>query len=195
MSEPEHEPRSADPKAEPLGEHPGGDETARAKRCQEDVSRRRFLTVMSFAAGGLATAVIGVPVAGFVIGPLFERNPEEWRAVGAVDKFEIGKIVEVSFKDAASLPWSGVTAGTAAWLHRENADQFKAYSVNCTHLGCPVRWLPDANLFMCPCHGGVYYKNGEVAAGPPPRPLQQYRVRVTDGQVEVQTGPIPITTA
>jgi menaquinol-cytochrome c reductase iron-sulfur subunit len=24
-----------------------------------------------------------------------------------------------------------------------------AFSINCTHLGCPVRWLPDANLFMC----------------------------------------------
>jgi menaquinol-cytochrome c reductase iron-sulfur subunit len=67
-----------------------------------------------------------------------------------------------------------------------------AFTVNCAHLGCPVRWLPDARLFMCPCHGGVYYEDGRVAAGPPPHPLERYPVRVNDGQVEIQTEPIPI---
>jgi menaquinol-cytochrome c reductase iron-sulfur subunit len=41
---------------------------------------------------------------------------------------------------------------------------------------------------MCPCHGGVYYKDGSVAAGPPPRPLERYPVRVQDGQVEILVG-------
>ena len=45
---------------------------------------------------------------------------------------------------------------------------------------------------MCPCHGGVYYEDGSVAAGPPPHPLSRYPVRVTDGQVEIRTDPIPI---
>ncbi|MDQ2900037.1 MAG: Rieske 2Fe-2S domain-containing protein, partial [Acidobacteriota bacterium] len=48
-------------------------------------------------------------------------------------------------------------------------------------------------LFMCPCHGGVYYKNGDVAAGPPPKPLTKYPVRVRDGLVEILTKPTPIT--
>jgi menaquinol-cytochrome c reductase iron-sulfur subunit len=61
-------------------------------------------------------------------------------------------------------------------------------------LGCPVRWLPDADLFMCPCHGGVYYKDGKVAAGPPPRPLVKYPVRLRNGQVEIRTSPLPIST-
>jgi menaquinol-cytochrome c reductase iron-sulfur subunit len=66
--------------------------------------------------------------------------------------------------------------------------------VNCTHLGCPVRWLADADLFMCPCHGGVYYQDGTVAAGPPPKPLIRYDVRTVSGQVEIKTMAIPITT-
>jgi menaquinol-cytochrome c reductase iron-sulfur subunit len=45
---------------------------------------------------------------------------------------------------------------------------------------------------MCPCHGGVYYQDGTVAAGPPPRPLPQYPVRLVDGKVEIRTDPIPI---
>ena len=45
---------------------------------------------------------------------------------------------------------------------------------------------------MCPCHGGVYYKDGTVAAGPPPRPLTKYPVRVNGGRVEILTTPTPI---
>src|SRR3712207_8271662 len=41
----------------------------------------------------------------------------------------------------------------------------KAFAVNCTHLGCPVRWIQDASLFLCPCHGGVFYSDGRVAGG------------------------------
>jgi menaquinol-cytochrome c reductase iron-sulfur subunit len=93
------------------------------------------------------------------------------------------------------MPWAGVSAKTAAWLRRVSQDQFVAFSVDCTHLGCPVRWLADADLFMCPCHGGVYYQDGRVAAGPPPKSLVQYAVRTNNGEVEIKTIPIPITTS
>jgi menaquinol-cytochrome c reductase iron-sulfur subunit len=63
--------------------------------------------------------------------------------------------------------------------------------VQCTHLGCPVSWLAGARLFMCPCHGGVYYPDGRVAAGPPPEPLPRYPVRVRNGQVELMVSAIP----
>jgi menaquinol-cytochrome c reductase iron-sulfur subunit len=56
-----------------------------------------------------------------------------------------------------------------------------------------VSWLPTAKLFMCPCHGGVYYPDGTVAAGPPPQPLPTYQVRINNGQVEIQASAIPIT--
>ena len=78
------------------------------------------------------------------------------------------------FEDASPLPWAGVTARTAAWLRRDDAEHFTAFTVHCTHLGCPVRWVADAKLFLCPCHGGVYYADGTVSAGPPPKPLPQY---------------------
>jgi menaquinol-cytochrome c reductase iron-sulfur subunit len=94
--------------------------------------------------------------------------------------------------DTSPLPWAGVTAKTAAWLRRVSADRFVAFAVNCAHLGCPVRWLPDAQLFMCPCHGGVYYADGTVAAGPPPHSLAQYATRITGDDVEIHTAPIPI---
>ena len=98
----------------------------------------------------------------------------------------------MQYADASPLPWAGVTGKTAAWLRRVSEDKFIAFSIHCAHLGCPVKWLADARLFMCPCHGGVYYEDGNVAAGPPPHALRQYPVRVEGGNVEVHTEPIPI---
>ena len=157
-------------------------------------SRRQFLTRLCLAAGAPIAALVGVPVLGFLVAPLLRKAPRVWRPVGTLDKFQIGTTVEATFEDASPLPWDGLTSHSAAWLRRKSADEFIAFSVNCTHLGCPVRWLPDANLFMCPCHGGVYYEDGRVAAGPPPRSLVRYPVRVRNGRVEVLTSPVPIST-
>jgi menaquinol-cytochrome c reductase iron-sulfur subunit len=158
-----------------------------------ELSRRRFLARLSLAAGGTGAMIVAVPAAGFILAPFFTRTKEVWRPVGKVDAFKTGTTTAVQFEDASPLPWAGVTARSAAWLRRVNADTFIAFSINCTHLGCPVRWLAQASLFMCPCHGGVYYADGTVAAGPPPLPLPRYPVRVKDGQVQIQTSPVPIT--
>jgi menaquinol-cytochrome c reductase iron-sulfur subunit len=57
-----------------------------------------------------------------------------------------------------------------------------------------VNWRAGAELFLCPCHGGVYYSDGSVAGGPPPRPLVRYAVRIGDnGRVQVLTRPLTQT--
>jgi len=158
----------------------------------QPLKRRRFLARMSIALSAAVGTVLGVPVIGFLLSPLTRKSPRVWRPVGPVDSFPVGQTVNVRFEDASPLPWAGVTARTAAWLRRDDESHFTAFTVHCTHLGCPVRWVADANLFLCPCHGGVYYPDGTVSAGPPPKPLPQYPVRVHDGQVEILTSPIPI---
>lgn len=155
-------------------------------------SRRRFLSRLSIVLSGAIGAVATVPVIGFLLSPLARKGPRVWRSVGTVDQFKVGETVNVAFEDASPLPWAGVTARSAAWLRRDDVERFTAFSVHCTHLGCPVRWVADAQLFLCPCHGGVYYRDGTVSAGPPPRTLPQYPVRVRNGQVEILTSPIPI---
>jgi menaquinol-cytochrome c reductase iron-sulfur subunit len=157
-----------------------------------EISRRHVLGRLSIVLSVVSAALVGVPMLGFVFGPLFRRIPEVWRTVGPLEQFQVGATVNVTFLDSSPLPWAGVTARTAAWLRRVSATEFTAFSVNCTHLGCPVRWLPDAELFMCPCHGGVYNRDGTVAAGPPPQPLVQFTVRVHDGLVQIRTQPVPI---
>jgi len=160
---------------------------------ETDPSRRRMLSRLSLTLAALSAAIVGLPVVGFIIGPFTKRVKEVWRDVGSVGDFEVGKTVKVKYEDPSPLPWAGVTANTAAWLRRSGDSEFAAFSVNCTHLGCPVRWIDTAGLFMCPCHGGVYYQDGSVAGGPPPRALPQYPVRIRKGLVQIRTSPVPFT--
>ncbi len=160
----------------------------------EALSRRRFFERLSIGLSAVCTALVGFPLVAFIVAPLFRKTPDEWIPVGPVNSYEIGKTVNVTLNDPSPLPWAGITARSAAWLRRTGEQEFIAFSVNCTHLGCPVRWLPDAQLFMCPCHGGVYYEDGTVAAGPPPLPLVRFQVRVEKGQVQIKSAAIPITT-
>jgi menaquinol-cytochrome c reductase iron-sulfur subunit len=160
----------------------------------EEISRRRFFEKLSIALVGLCGAIVGVPLVGFIVAPFFRKPPEKWVSLGKPDDFQIGKTVAVTVTDPSSLPWAGVTAKSAVWLRRVSEDSFIAFSANCMHLGCPVRWLEDAELFMCPCHGGVYYSDGAVAAGPPPRPLFRYDVRVENGELQMKQAIVPIST-
>jgi menaquinol-cytochrome c reductase iron-sulfur subunit len=164
------------------------------RREPSESERRKLLEGLGIALGTLVGAIVVWPGIAFVLGPVLQIPRNIWRPVGKIDSFQVGTTVKVAFPDVSPRAWSGVTARTAAWLHREAENVFEAFSINCTHLGCPVRWLPDADLFMCPCHGGVYYKDGKVAAGPPPRPLVKYPVRLRNGQVEIRTSPLPIST-
>jgi menaquinol-cytochrome c reductase iron-sulfur subunit len=158
----------------------------------DDNGRRRFLGWLSVIAGSLLALAAGLPVVGYVLAPLLGARRRYWVSVGPVDRFTIGETMLVSFENPTAEPWAGVTGKTGAWVRRVGNADFIAFVLNCSHLGCPVRWEPSAKLFMCPCHGGVYYEDGAVAAGPPPIPLQRFRVRVNNGQVELETRPIPI---
>jgi menaquinol-cytochrome c reductase iron-sulfur subunit len=153
-------------------------------------SRRRFLAGLSGLLGAAAAMLVGLPAVALLISPARREQPR-WRRVGAVGNFEIGQTVQVTYLDPAPLPWAGFAARGAAWLRREGADEFVAFSPYCTHVGCPVTWTAGAEMFMCPCHGGTFHRDGSVAAGPPPRPLDRLAVRVRDGHVEVLTRGLP----
>lgn len=160
----------------------------------EEINRRKFLDRLCWGLGSLGAALVVAPGVGFILAPLLRHAPGQWRTVGKVDDFKIGETTAVKFQDGSPLPWAGVTSNIAAWLRRDDGESFTAFTINCSHLGCPVRWVAGPKLFMCPCHGGVYYQDGSVAAGPPPRPLDRYRVRIVEGAVQILTKPLPIDT-
>ena len=156
------------------------------------MDRRRFLSRVTIGLTAAMAGLVGVPIVGFLIAPLFESEEDTYVAVGDLTHFTAGTTTLVKFEDPSPLAWAGQTAKTALWVRRAgDAPAFQVFNVNCTHLGCPVDWRADADLFLCPCHGGVYYADGTVAGGPPPRPLSQREWRVDGGKLMVKTQRLP----
>jgi menaquinol-cytochrome c reductase iron-sulfur subunit len=147
----------------------------------ETVNRRRFMAAVTHSAGGIAAAAFGLPALGFAIGPIFKRQPFEWQIIGTPDDF-----TELTYVTKVLTIVSGIgEAGKSiAYMRKrdpaidtEPHDQYNNYialSSRCMHLGCPVRYVEAAERFICPCHGGVYNFRGEVAGGPPVRPLDRF---------------------
>ena len=137
----------------------------------ENSSRRTFLGV---CLGGL-----GVIAAAAVTWPLFRYLAPRSGSETA------GKIVipesEVREGEAKFFEF----AGAAAVLVRKHGGGLVAFSAVCTHLGCIVQWEKDKQDFLCPCHAGLYSANGEVTAGPPPRPLRKLPFSVANGNITV----------
>lgn len=166
---------------------------AELARASADVlNRRAFLNRLSLILSGLIGLVLSVPILAYLLTPLIRREPGVWQDVGPLDQFQIGQTVQVAIQDPSPVEWAGQTALTAVWLRRDAQSSFTAFAVNCTHLACPVNWQAQAQIFLCPCHGGVFYGDGRVAAGPPPRPLPRYEVRVQGNSVQVLTRAVPI---
>ncbi len=61
----------------------------------------------------------------------------------------------------------------------------RAFSSVCPHLGCGVRWEPEKDRFLCPCHIGVFDPSGQVISGPPTAPLAEYAVKIEQGHIYV----------
>lgn len=156
----------------------------------QNPERRSLLKWISLLFGGLATVATGVPIIGFLLGPLRPRA-DQWVAAGAITDFLEGQTRLVDLQNPLRTLSDGDTGRTAAYVRCVAADQFQVFAINCTHLGCPVSWFEEPGLFMCPCHGGVYYEDGSRASGPPPRALFEYEHRFENGKLMVKLGHLP----
>jgi cytochrome b6-f complex iron-sulfur subunit len=88
----------------------------------------------------------------------------------------------------SELPVGGtkaITYGGVSVLVLRTPESLRAFSLVCTHLGCLVQWQMDKKEFYCPCHDGRYDEFGDVLAGPPPIPLEQYPVQIVGDTVTV----------
>lgn len=81
--------------------------------------------------------------------------------------------------------WYETRKESVVYIDREG-DGYRALSATCTHLGCRVSWNVDKKQFLCPCHGGVYDRAGQVVSGPPPSPLARVNVRVNPQTAELE---------
>ena len=156
--------------------------------------RRTFLQWLSYGLGAVAAVLAGIPFVGFLLRT--PKWPPEWVTLGPLEKFPVGETRMVTFDNPIREPWDGITANTGVYVRYEGKekaekDQFLVLAVNCAHLGCPVSWFPQSGLFMCPCHGGVYYSDGSRASGPPERGLFTYNWQIVSGELQIDAGQMP----
>lgn len=155
------------------------------------MSRRNLLLKVGAGLNGIAAALIGVPVLGYVLSSFTKGSRNSWISLGSLDRFPEGETRLAVYRNPITKPWDGDTGEVPCWVRRIDSEKFQVFAINCTHLGCPVRWFQESRLFMCPCHGGAFYEDGSHASGPPPRGLFEYQHKIDSGELKVLGGHLP----
>jgi len=158
------------------------------------ITRRGILVRIGIFVNGLVAAALVVPIGRYLLSAITRGRGNAylaWVPLGPVARFPEGETRLATFRNPYVMPTDGKTIDTACWVRRIAADRFQVFAVNCAHLGCPVRWFPQSGLFLCPCHGGAYYRDGTRASGPPERGLFEYPSKVVGGALVIQAGELP----
>jgi len=149
---------------------------AKSQVDKKPISRRRL---MAYAWIGAAAIVMGELIGGTFAFLWPRRKGPKVETVfiaGKVTEFKVGEVIPFRKERTFILRTEG---------------GFLAISAICTHLHCIVNWNEMLKKFECPCHGAKFNQNGEVLEGPPPRPLDLYKLQIVAGNVVVdRTSPI-----
>lgn len=134
------------------------------------VTRRDFFN--EIAGGALAIAGIGAAVVTVkYASPNVLFEPPTTFHAGPLDDYPLNSVTYIQDQQVYI-----VRTAKGMWV----------MSAVCTHLGCITQWKPEQDLVACPCHGSKFEKGGRVVAGPAPRPLPYFAIRLTaDGTVVV----------
>ena len=148
------------------------------------VNRRGFLGILTWAIGGVISLGFAIPGLGFLLGPALQSRKEEtWLPLGGASKVPLDSPTLFKATVKRTTGWIVNEEQIAAFVLTEDGREFIAMSNICTHLGCRVRWIADQEIFLSPCHNGVFDREGKVISGPPPRPLDRYEVKVENDQL------------
>ena len=159
--------------------------------CANGTSRRNFLFKVGVGINVVAGALLATPLIGYVFASFIRKPAAQWITLGPVSEFPVGTTRLATYRNPDTRPWDGKTGDLPCWVRSMEGQKFQVFAINCAHLGCPVRWFAQSRLFMCPCHGGVYYEDGSRASGPPPRGLYEYEHKIENGELLVKGGFIP----
>lgn len=138
-----------------------------------DRSKRDFLKYI--LGGGLLAwaASVAYPLVAYL------KPPKQ--AEVEVSSVKVGKLSGIE-KDSGTIVRFG---NKPVILLRTAGGDLRAFSATCTHLDCTVQYRKDLGVIWCACHNGKYDTNGRNISGPPPRPLDEYRVVIQGDEVFV----------
>jgi menaquinol-cytochrome c reductase iron-sulfur subunit len=161
------------------------------------MERRQALTLLVHGGSAVIAIVVGVPTLIYAIAPgRRDEHAAVWRDVGLLEEFPIGEVTaslvqhEREEGTGKSVP-QRATLRPGIYVWRLNEEETIVFSRSCTDLGCPVTFDRGSECFLCPCHGGIFSKQGDRMAGPPDRPLYRYLNRVHEGVLQVDLTSVP----
>jgi Rieske Fe-S protein len=138
---------------------------------QHQQTKRDFL---KYILGGSLFVWLGT-----ILYPVLSYLKPPSQAEAEVSSVKAGKLSDIE-KDSGTIVKFG---NKPVILLRTASDELRAFSATCTHLDCTVQYRKDFGLIWCACHNGKYDVNGRNVSGPPPRPLDEYKVNVQGGEV------------
>jgi Rieske Fe-S protein len=175
----------------------------------ERFPRSRFLEFSTLGLGGVITAIVTVPVTGFLVLPAYLKQKKHEVDLGPITDFQEGQWYVATY---VVDPTQGDVSRRTSFVRNngllKNVPSFTIISNRCVHLGCPVQangpsgailgmkdivqQTPNGKVtlsptvpagFGCPCHGGQYDTEGNRTAGPPVRALDRYEFAIKNGHL------------
>lgn len=151
---------------------------------EKKITRKQFMSLVTGAITALIGLGLGIPAIAYIIGPALKKEEsQDWIRLGSTSKVELGLPTLFKTKIQRQTGWIVNEKEISVYVLTENGREFVAMSNICTHLGCRIRWIADREEFFCPCHNGVFDKDGRIVSGPVPRPLDRFDTKVEDGQL------------
>ncbi len=145
---------------------------------QQKFNRRQFSVRAIYGLTSLMGLAISTPAAIYIFGSPGSKRESGWIDAGAVGTLPPNAPTEVAILRVRTDGWKIKSERDTAWVLKRNDGSIVAFSPRCTHLGCAYHWDVSKRMFVCPCHGSLFAPDGTVVAGPAPRPLDQYLVRI-----------------
>jgi cytochrome b6-f complex iron-sulfur subunit len=130
------------------------------------LSRRNFINVSLFGSLSALAAAIIYPIVRFFMPPKIPQAVQ--------NEVTAAKVGELKLNSAKIFNFG---AKPGILIHTEDG-KYKAFSAICTHLDCIVQYREDVKHIWCACHNGHFDLFGKNISGPPPSPLEEFKVTI-----------------
>ncbi len=152
---------------------------------KEPMPRRAFHLAVIYILGALISVALAIPALIYLLVPPRSRKDSGYVDAGDISQLTPDSPVEMSFQDTRVDGWRVVTEKKTAWVVKTPDNKIIAFGPQCTHLACAYHWDAGVKQFACPCHNSFFSLQGQVLAGPAPRPLDRYVTRIQNNRLQV----------